>query len=175
MNLQHSATALSPAILFCVLSLAAPGLTLAQGIYKSVDAQGKVTYSQTPPPTATEVEAVTIRDATGGTTTDHPQATSQQVQRLAAEAQQRREEQKARKAAAVADAELRLKQARRGLDAAKVRGDGDWQTIARGGRVESEAYRKRVEQAQREVRNAERALRDAKAGRLPPGSPETPN
>ncbi len=141
--------------------------THAQTVYKSVDAQGRVTYSQSPPVAATDVEAVTVRESTGGADPEQAQQLRQQVERQAAEGQRQREAQKERKAAAVADAERRLQRARDGLDAAKRRGDGDWQTLTRGGRVENDAYRERVSRAERDVRDAERALRDAKAGKLP--------
>ena len=171
MNRQHSAAGPSATFLVCILSLSHPALTNAQTVYKSADAQGRVTYSQSPPPAATDVEAVTVRESTGGADPEQAQNLRQEVERQAAEAQRQREAQKERKAAAVSDAERRLRSARESLEAAKRRGDGDWQTFAWGGRVESDAYRERVSRAERDVRDAERALRDAKVGKLPPETP----
>lgn len=111
---------------------------------------------------------MTVRESTAGADPEHAQQLHQQVERQAAKGQRQREAQKECKAAAVADAERRLQRARDGLDAAKRREGGDWQTLARGGRVENDAYRERVSRAERDVRDAERALRDAKAGKLPP-------
>ncbi len=110
--------------------------THAQTVYKSVDAQGRVTYSQSPPVAATDVEAVTVRESTGGAAPEQAQQLRQEVERQAAEGQRQREAQKERKAAAVADAERRLQRARDGLDAAERRGDGDWQTLTGGARGE---------------------------------------
>jgi len=50
----------SPLTALCVLVLCWPALGRAQTVYKSVDAQGNVTYSNAPVPAAVGVEPVSV-------------------------------------------------------------------------------------------------------------------
>ncbi len=157
-----------PLYLLCALSLAWTGLVHSQGIYKSVDAQGNVTYSSRPPPAAAGVEPVSVQGDADQEATLKAERIRQETARRAAASEKQRAAEKAQKDTAIAEAKRRLEAAQDKLEAAKRRGDDDWQTIARGGRVESDAYRERVKQAEREARDADRAFKDAKAGKLPP-------
>ena len=167
----------SPLTALCVLVLCWPALGRAQTVYKSVDAQGNVTYSSAPAPAAVGIEPVTVhRDAKGQGSPD-PQRAPPEAQRPSAETQERRGEQKERtgqQGAAVAEAERRLKAARQGLEAAKQQWDEDRRSADRDTRVDNQAYRERVNDERREVLEAERALQDAKAGVALPESEAAP-
>jgi hypothetical protein len=157
-----------PLYLLCVLSLAWPGLGQAQAIYKSVDAQGNVTYSSRPPPAAAGVEPVTVQENANREANLKAERIRQETASRAAENQKKRAADQAQKEAAISEAKKRVRDAQDKLDTARRRGDDDWQTIARGGRVEGDSYRTRVTQAERQLHEAERGLKDAKAGKLPP-------
>jgi hypothetical protein len=167
----------SPLTALCVLVLCWPALGRAQTVYKSVDAQGNVTYSNAPVPAAVGVEPVTVQiDAKGQGSPDR-QRVPQEPQRQNAETQKTRAEHKERtgqQAAAIAEAERRLKAARQGLEAAKQQWDEDRRSPDRDSRVDNQAYGERVKEARREVIEAERVLQDAKAGVALPESEATP-
>jgi Domain of unknown function (DUF4124) len=162
----------SPSVLsaLCIALLASPGAGWAQAIYKSVDGQGNVTYSNTPPPAAVGVEPVTVERDTQAQGRSQAQPVPQQPEGQDALAQQKRAEQKQRagqQAAAVSEAEKRLRAARDGLEAAKRQWDEDRRTPDRDSRVDNQAYRDHVTEEQRKVVAAEQALEAAKAGKLP--------
>ncbi len=167
----------------CVLSalcgalLALPGPGWAQAIYKSVDSQGNVTYSNAPPPTAVGVEPVAVERDAQAHTRAQAQPVRQQPEGQDAEAEKKRAEQKQRasqQAAAVAEAEKRLRAAQNGLGTAKRQWDEDRRTPDRDSRVDNQAYRDRVKEEQRKVVEAELAIEAAKAGKLPSGEPAQP-
>lgn len=154
-----------PLTLLCALALCWPALGRTQAIYKSVDAQGNVTYSSTKPATAVEVEPVAVpQDLVHGVDPE-AQARRQDIERQAAEMRQRREEQKEQttQKSAVAEAEKRLKAAREGLSAAQRRSYEARQSLDRGDRPDSDAYRDQMARQERKVREAERMLQEAKA------------
>jgi hypothetical protein len=146
-----------------------------QAVYKSVDAQGNVSYSNTRPSDAPVVQPMVIRP-------DAPAAASAEAERLrtdvdkqAAEEQKRRDEQRAQKmqrAAAVGQAEKRLKEARDALEATKQQREAERKSLDRGTRVDNLAVSDRIKQQALKVREAERALSEAKTAPLP-ATPET--
>ena len=153
-----------------LLSLALTvGSTLAhaQAVYRSVDAEGNVTFSDTPPAadTAREVQQITLdpgpdqdaRNAAHDRMRAFEQAEQARVNRA--------EEQAAARKAAVAEAQQAVIRAKAELEQAKIQGDGDWQWIAGGGRVLSAAYFERVAAAEARVEAAEKDLAAARSGR----------
>ena len=139
----------------------------AQTVYKSVDAQGRVTYSSTPPPAETGefVEKVPIES---GPTEKQQQEAMQRAKELEANtssAFQQRQEQAEQRSSASSDAERELRRARIALKEAQVKSTEDWQTLATGGRVLKQSYLDRVEKAERRVQEAEDALRSSRSGR----------
>jgi hypothetical protein len=162
----HS-TAILLAVLWCA---AAPDLG-AEAVYKSVDSEGNVTYSGTPPPagTAREVEELAIdpdpepdpesgNPNTGIPDAQGPEPSGQERSSAAAEARAQRQD-------AVSAAQQDLIRAKAELEQAKIPGDGDWQWLVRGGRVLSAAYFERVAAAESRVEAAEQALQAARRGR----------
>ncbi|MEI6412892.1 MAG: DUF4124 domain-containing protein [Pseudomonadota bacterium] len=132
----------------------------ADSIYRSVDAEGRVTFSTLPPATgAQQVEELNVQAPTPTTT---PDPTGQTVMsQLVDEADRLRAERLAREQARTAridGAQHDLMQAYNQLDQAKVQQNYDWQGIAGGGRRLSEAYFSRIQTAENQVRAAQEAL-----------------
>jgi hypothetical protein len=128
-------------------------------VFRSVDAEGNVTFSATPPApgTARQVDEVPLLP---GPTPEAQEAADQRVRALMEETERRRQ---ARSAAQPSDeeraaAEQELEQALADLEEARIQRDDDWQQIANGGRFLSPRYFERVEQAEQRVEAARRAL-----------------
>jgi hypothetical protein len=136
-------------------------------VYKSVDAEGRVTYSATPPPQedAAVVEQVPL--APGPSEAERREA-EQRVQAIGREltrTEQERRTQASQGRGGVAEAEQALQQARSDLEQAKVQRLDDWQYLSGGGRVLKQSYLDRVQRAQQAVKTAEDAVRKTRAGR----------
>ena len=149
------------------IALTAVGYAPAQErIYKSIDANGNVTYSSTPPDSANVQRIETVKVEPGPGPAERANA-EQRMQRIESIANQRTAQSASRTSArssSVQAAEQALNEARENLAKAKERGAGDWQTIATGGRVPSASYLQRVQKAQQRVQAAEDALRAAQLG-----------
>lgn len=150
-----------------VIALLAACPATAQTVYKSVDAQGRVTYSSTPPPAETGelVERVPIEP---GPTEQQQQEATQKAKELEAttnSALQQRQAQGDQRASTASVAEKELRKAQIALEEAQIKGDGDWQTLATGGRVLKQSYLDRVQSAEQRVREAENSVRNARSGR----------
>ena len=144
-----------------------PVCVRAQAVYKSVDADGRVSYSSTPPPagSARQVEELRIQPSPAAADTNAAD------QRLRAPQERRQDsgfEQAAattRRRGAIATAQQELIRSKAELEQAKIQGDGDWQDLVGGGRGLSGSYFKRVADAEARVEAAEKALQRARSGR----------
>ena len=138
----------------------------AETVYKSVDPQGKVTYSSSPPAdTGKEmVEAIPI--APGPTEEERREADqrNRELQKAVRQAEQQRREQAENRAETVSDAERELRNAEVALQETRIQGDDDWQYLATGGRVLKQSYLDRVAEAEQKVKEAEKRLRGARSG-----------
>ncbi len=139
----------------------------AQTVYKSIDDQGEVTYSSTPPPPgdAQVVERVPIAPPPPESEVQAAEQRMRELEIESARSDRERAESKAQQSQSVAAAEAELAKARAELEDAKIQGDDDWQYLAAGGRVLKQSYLDRVEQAEKRVQAAEDALRKARSGR----------
>jgi predicted nucleic acid-binding Zn ribbon protein len=164
---RSGAGILSASLLIASTALAIPGLLPAEQVYKSIDAQGNVTYSSTPPSDA-DIQRIETLEVPAGPTPEEQAAAEARARELEAQASQREAEltQPTRqRASSVAQAEQALQEARQALAEAQEReSPEDWQTLASGGRVPSAAYLQRVQEAQEQVQAAEEALRKARLG-----------
>jgi len=148
-------------------ALAAAGSAGAQEtIYKSIDADGNVTYSSTPPEgTAVQrVETVEMPPQPTPAEQSETERRMRDIEQLARERSMQQQSGTRTQHQSLNAAERELQQAREELAKAKERGPGDWQTIVTGGRVPSAAYLQRVQHAQQRVQAAEEALQAARAG-----------
>lgn len=155
-----------PCSLALVLLLAA-GTVGAQQVYRSIDADGNVTFSSSPPPPNSAARVDTIQ-LPPGPTAEQQSAAEARMRQIEADSERRaaaRAERQAQQGSDVAAAQQALQQAEQELEQARVRGDGDWQTIVTGGRVPSAAYEERVKAAEARVQDARDALTRARGGR----------
>ncbi|MGD2137511.1 MAG: DUF4124 domain-containing protein [Gammaproteobacteria bacterium] len=131
----------------------------AETVYRSVDAQGNVTFTDSPPAASGRVEEITIdvqqpppdrvRQSQREAQKDINRARRLQKQRDAAEAEHEQE---------VREAEKALEQARKTLEEAKVVGPGDRRGKADGGTRLTLEYLNRVKAAEKGVEEARKRL-----------------
>jgi hypothetical protein len=154
-----------------ILLLAVPLLCLstagAETVYKSIDAQGNVTYSASPPsPRSGEiVETVPIAPPPSE---EQQKAAEERVRQLeieSARGDREREKLEKEQTESLSAAEKELQEARAALRDAKIQGDDDWQYLAAGGRVLKQSYLDRVAKAEQRVREAEEAMRRARVSK----------
>ena len=124
------------------------GVVAADAIYKSVDAQGRVSYSTTAPVpgSAGTVEALRIRTGTEAPPVGVVQGADAGPAALPSPQQ----------------AQQALIQAKAALEQAKIHGEDDWQTTPGGQQVSTLEYDQRVTAAQEKVRELEAALERAR-------------
>lgn len=154
-------------LIVIAFSFLLPPAAGAQTVYKSVDAQGNVTYSSTPPDSrsAKSIEEVTIAPPPPESQVREAEERMRRVETEATQARKARADQGKQRSQSVSDAEDALQQARIELQEARIQGDDDWQYLAAGGRVLKQSYFDRVKNAEGKVRKAEEALRNASRGR----------
>ena len=134
----------------------------AQAIYRSVDAAGNVTYSSTPTAGAVQKQKLTLPEGPSEAERQAALAREQALQEHADSLKDELSTRQMHKSEAVGDAEERLAEAKKELEAARVQEPNDWQTIAGGGRYLKESYLKRVREAEERVRQAEQELTEAR-------------
>lgn len=151
-------------IILSLLTLSTAG---AETVYKSVDAQGKVTYSSTPPPpgNAEAIEEVPIAPPPPESQRKQAEEQMRQLEIDIARGEREREERRKKTADSTADAENELQKAQVELEEAKIQSDDDWQYLATGGRVLRQSYLDRVSKAEQRVKAAEQSLHGARSGR----------
>ncbi|MDX1433551.1 MAG: DUF4124 domain-containing protein [Gammaproteobacteria bacterium] len=146
---------------FCAL-LCASHQASAYGIYKSVDAEGNVTYSSSPQPSGGRVERVHLPPAPSQASVDEALAREQQIEAagnaIAAERQARAREQ----AEGVEAARREVNSAQVALNDAKQIRDGDWQGTVQGKRHLKQEYFERVAAAAARLEAATQAYRQAR-------------
>lgn len=147
--------------LFVWLCLATPSLG-ADAIYKSVDADGRVTYSSQPSPDA--VRAQTLAVPNDEPAEEERQAATQRAGEIG-EAVERLEQERLQKQARgqqqIKEATRAVDEAKARLEASRVQQEDDWQPIAKGGRYLKDSYYQRVGEAEQALTAAERALENA--------------
>ena len=141
-------------------------MAAAETIYKSVDAEGRVTYSSEPPAKAVDTQTVTLPKAPSETDQEAAIEREKELQKAADEVTSERAAETSKRRQAASSAERALEHEQRRLEEAKVMHDSDWQGKAGGGRRLKESYFERVEKAEERVRQAEekagKARRDSR-------------
>ncbi len=150
------------AVLLLAGFLCAPSLVSAEEIYKSVDADGNVTYSSVPTAEAVETQAVSVPDAPTAAQQQEAIQRERQLQQAADNLARDRSARDSQRGSAVQDAENARDQAKVQLEQALVKQDRDWQGLAGGGRRLKESYFERVRNAQENLRQTEESLSKAR-------------
>ncbi|MGH8602220.1 MAG: DUF4124 domain-containing protein [Gammaproteobacteria bacterium] len=137
-----------------VLLLACCSPACSEPIYKSVDSEGRVTFSSKPPVGARQVEEIQIQR---GPTAAQIEATKARANRTIEQAQERRSPAEERRQTKVAARE-KLRDAQAALEKAKVIQPEDWQHLAGGGRHLKQSYFDRIKEHEAAVEKATKAL-----------------
>ena len=146
-----------------LLSVAAAGV--ADGVYKTVDESGNVTYSATPPDDAIRSESVAVPPPPSKAQQQEARRIERQIQGTTERTLKSLEQARRRDAKQIEEAKARLQAARNSLEKAKTKSQADWQYLAQGGRVLKQSYFRRVEAAEKAVEQAEEALAKARRDR----------
>ena len=157
---------LTVAVRFCLLcALVLPAVSVSQEIYKTVDAEGRVTYSSTPPAagTAATVERVRIDPPPTEAQRAEAEARLRELEQASARNARERQEQRARRQNEVSADEGTLHRAQTELNAAKREatktlryGDTGPDTSRQTNLDRAEAAEKRIEEAEQGLRRTRR-------------------
>jgi len=151
-------------LLALLLTLSMP--VAAQTIYKQVDKDGKVTYTDKPPAKDQKAEKLELspeRNIVSPLGTDPVQA-----KRALEDRMKRRADVEETRAGDIAEAQAKLDQAREALAAGVEPREDDWKTVAGAGqaaRVLNEGYFERIQKLEAAVKQAEAEVE--KAGSRP--------
>ena len=135
-----------------------PSLVVSETVYKSVDADGNVTYASSPTEQSIKSKPITVPL---GPTDEQRQEAEQIEKRLENAATQRRQDlavARNQRTGSLQEAEQSLAEAKADLEETKIIQDSDWQFLGGGGRHLKESYLQRVQQAEERVRAAEQEL-----------------
>lgn len=152
---------LGPLVTILVL-LACPTPPIAGPVYKSVDADGNITYSSSPPAEqrGQQVEEVKLAPGPSQQEVEAANKRLQDIERAEYEQNKQRQQQQAEQSKAKESADSELRRAQQDLEQAKIQRDSDWQYLQQGGRVLRQSYFDRVKAAEARVSKA----RDAQRG-----------
>lgn len=145
--------------LFALLLAILSAVAAAETVYRTVDAEGNVSFTDEPPPTGSGVEEITI---------DAPPPPASRVRQSEQEAQaainkanrnqMRREAADEQRSMELREAEKALEQAQKNLEEAKVVREGDRRGKAGGGTRLTTEYLNRVKAAEKGVEEAQSRL-----------------
>lgn len=147
------------------LLLGACGAALAYNIYKSVDAQGNVTYSSSPPADANMVERVKLAPGPSQKSVAAAKEREKQIVAAGDDMSRERQAQKEAQAKGVDATHREVNKAQAALADAKEMRDSDWQGTIQGHRHLKPEYFERVQAAESRLEEAEKAYKDALAQR----------
>ncbi len=131
-------------------------------IYRVIDAEGNVTYTDTPPAGNPDVERLEQPDEPSAASQQNTQERILRLQNAARQAEMKRQQEQQQKLARIDAAKARLTEAEARLAKAKEIKDEDRQHLVGGKRRITPDYFGRVKQAEAEVEEARKALRKAR-------------
>ena len=150
-------------LIISVLLLTATAMQVfAADVIRSVDKDGTVTFSDTPVPGNADASPVTTEaPAAAADALTGSQREAQAVIDKANRLQQQEAAAKMEKSQADTSARQELDRANAGLEAARVVGEGDRQSLAGGGSKLTPEYQDRVQAAEKQVEEAQEKLKQA--------------
>ena len=131
-------------------------------IYRSVDAEGNVTFTDEPPVGGQAAERVILPPGPSPESVRDTEMRNREIRRAAENADRKRIDEKRKRDAKVAQAKKQLQEAEAKLEETKVIQDEDRQNLAGGKRRIHPDYFSRVNAAKEEVEKARKALREAR-------------
>ncbi len=145
-----------------VLLMATAMQVFAADVIRSVDQDGSITFSDTPVPGHADSAPITTEAPAPATDTlTESQREAQAVIDKANRLQQQEAAFQMDKAEAGASAQQELDRANAELEAARVVGEGDRQSLAGGGSKLTPEYQNRVQAAEKQVEEAQEKLKQA--------------
>jgi len=148
-------------ILSGMMLLSMSQLVMADDIYRSVDAQGNVTYSDEPPPGGQESQRVELPPGPSPERIRESEARNKAISNAADKAENKRIRQERSQDQKIAQARKALQEAQAKLAAAKVIQDDDRQNLAGGKRRIRPEYFDRIKAAEAGVEKARKQLQEA--------------
>ena len=142
------------------LLLALP--VMGEEIYRSVDAQGNVTFSDQPPAGNRPSEKIELAPPPSAEQVRATEARKQAIDQAAQRAQRERQQQEDEKAQKIAQARKALDEAQAKLAKTKVLQDEDRQNLAGGKRRIRPEYFDRIKAAEAEVEKARKHLQQVR-------------
>jgi len=138
----------------------------AQSVYRSVDENGRVIFSDSPTPGAVSTRPIEVQpQSRPEAEIEESRRRAEQAIRAADESQQRRDAAKAGREAAIGAAEQRVREAEAALAEAREVGEGDRRGTAGGGSRLTPEYEARVRAAEAQLGQARRELDAARTVR----------
>ena len=162
-----------------LIALAAVGAS-AQTLYRYVDKDGKVTYTDVPPGKRADKDGQKVEEASSREIKVDPNVNRMDgVKPEVLQAMKDRESKVAKteneKEAVAADnaetAKGKLTAAKKALADGKDPKDDEWMTVGNGRRVPSEAFSSRIKKLEDDVKDAEKALANAEGKPSAPAAP----
>ncbi|MCU7842269.1 MAG: DUF4124 domain-containing protein [Candidatus Thiodiazotropha sp. (ex Monitilora ramsayi)] len=149
-------------VLLIVGVMAFSSTAVVAEIYRSVDAEGNVTFTDEPPQGEQAVERVILPPGPSPESVRDTEIRNQEIRRAAESADRKRINEKRKRDAKIAQAKKQLQEAETKLEETKVIQDEDRQNLAGGKRRIHPDYFSRVNAAKEEVEKARKALREAR-------------
>jgi hypothetical protein len=142
--------------------MALPVHLLADDVYRSVDADGNVTYTDKPPEADSSVEKIELAPTPSEASRLETEERNAAIRKAMEKARDKRLEKEAGRSALVSKALKELEEAEEELKRAKEIGEGDRQTLLGGrSRIKTE-YFERVEEAEAKVEAARKKLKEVR-------------
>ncbi len=143
--------------LLCLLlatTLALPANASGVKVYKSIDADGNVTYSAEPARNAVQSEQILIEEAPSEKAFNEANQRAWSFQKEAERLDRSRQRSQQERTEARQTADQSVQKAERELAQARKIKDTDWQGLSGGGRVLKESYHQRVRSAETKLEQA---------------------
>ena len=131
-------------------------------VYRTVDEAGNVTYTDIPPEGGVSAERVELPPPPPPDRLRRSEQRNQEILRAAEQAKRDRQQRKVQRESRIRDARKQLAEAEANLEQARVIQDEDRQNLAGGRRRIHPDYFERVKQAEADVEEARKALRQAR-------------
>ncbi len=147
---------LTPSLAFGGMLLLAGNGLCEPPVFKSVDADGNVSYSSTPPADAVKSEPIAILPPPEADARDEAQKQANQLEASSKRLQDDLQTSRNKRNSTLNNAQEMVEKAQRDLDKAKQISDGDWQPLAKGGRRLKESYHERVKAAEDRLQQAQK-------------------
>jgi hypothetical protein len=146
--------------LLALLIMVLPVHLMADEVYRSVDADGNVTYTDYPPEADTSVEKIDLPPTPSEESRLNTEERNAAIRKAMEEAREKRLKKEAGRNALVSKALEELEEAEEELKQAKEMGEDDRQTMLGGrSRIKPEYY-ERVEEAEAKVEAARKKLKE---------------